>query len=135
MRNEPVSDFLHHLLSNLYEIKTAAYLNSTQYFLPNGTVLTHETKFHFREIINPTDLNVGAKFVQCLPDNHQKMVFLYNGLVRARVNDQILKDFNIRSVPELYLLDREHMIRTRISGYRAKTTEGEIRSEIEKMIL
>ena len=85
MINSP-NDYLHQILSNLYELKNAAYLNTTQYYLPESTVPTHDTQFYFKEIIDPTDLKVGAQYVQCLPEDHQKMVFFYNGKVRARTD-------------------------------------------------
>lgn len=63
----------------------ASYLLERKEFFPAGKYPVMESWF-YRELIDPSDLRVGAKYVQTLPHDQEKMVYLYDGKMQVQVN-------------------------------------------------
>lgn len=88
MNTENDLNVLHRLLSNLYEIKSASYDLVQRRFLSEGSVPVFENSSFYREIIDPKDLRVGARFIETQLDDHDKLIFLYDGKMRVEVDWQ-----------------------------------------------
>lgn len=86
MNTENDLNALHRLLSNLYKIKSASYDLLQRRFLSEGSIPVFENYSFYREIIDPKDLRVGARFIQTQHDDHDKLIFLYDGKMRVKVD-------------------------------------------------
>ncbi|MCB0664317.1 MAG: redoxin domain-containing protein, partial [Saprospiraceae bacterium] len=88
------------ILNKLYELRVASYLFEQKEFLAGSKDPVVESWF-YRELIDPSDLRVGAKYVQTLPHDQEKMVYLYDGRKQVQVNweNRTLFKHEIKQIP------------------------------------
>ena len=85
-KNESININLQIVLENINGIQTANY-HSTHYHCYSGdTIPIDENHFYFKEYTQPSDTSVGAYYVKFDFNDTTKMLFAYDGNIRARIN-------------------------------------------------
>ncbi len=80
------TNFIKTKLSDLEQIKSATYKATEKVFMPGDSAVFSESKFFYKEYSNPADTLVSCVFVKLDYNDTTKMDFLYNGMIRARVD-------------------------------------------------
>lgn len=80
------TDYLHKVLGNLKQIKSANYYEYKESYLPGDTTPKFGDSIYVKEYDNPSDTTIGASFIAFQPEDTTKMKWCYDGKIRARVN-------------------------------------------------
>lgn len=77
--------YLKKVLSNLEQIRSATYYATTEALAPGDTAASHTYLDYFKEFNNPADTTIGASFVRFPQDDTTRMLFCYDGVMKASV--------------------------------------------------
>ncbi|MCB0685174.1 MAG: TlpA family protein disulfide reductase [Saprospiraceae bacterium] len=83
-----ILECLNKILNALYELRYLNYVFNRKKFIVGTSVPISETESFFRELIDPGDLKIGAKFIETLAGDPDKMIRLYDGVIYAEVDWQ-----------------------------------------------
>ncbi len=83
---EKDNDYLHTVYKNLDKIRSATYFSTLTSSYPGDTSKYFTFHEYVKEYPNPRDTFVGASFIVFNSNDTAKMIFCYDGNMRARVN-------------------------------------------------
>lgn len=82
-------DYLHKVLSNLEQIKSATYYSTISGSAPGDTLKFVTYNYYRKEYTNPADSFIGSTFAWFLPEDTTKMYYFYDGLAQAYIDKEI----------------------------------------------
>jgi thiol-disulfide isomerase/thioredoxin len=82
-------DYLHKVLSNLEQIKSATYYSTASGSAPGDTLRFVTYDYYRKEYCNPADTFIGSKFAWFQSEDTTKMYFFYDGLAQAYIDTEI----------------------------------------------
>jgi thiol-disulfide isomerase/thioredoxin len=95
--------YLEKVLRNLQKIKSAAYSTRIEPWAPGDTAATNIFYRYYKEYNNSADSTIGASFVALSQDDTTKMMFCYDGTMKATVYDNqkyvVIDSFQYNSLP------------------------------------
>lgn len=77
------------VLENIKQVETASYISASYFCYSGDTVPINGKVFEFyKEYTCPSDTSVGASFIRFEVEDTTKMIYAYDGKIRARINWQ-----------------------------------------------
>jgi thiol-disulfide isomerase/thioredoxin len=83
------NDFLRKVLTNIEQIKSAAYFSTVTASAPEDTLKFNTYNWYNKEYFNPADTFIGSSFAWFKPLDTSKMYYFYDGLAQAYINTDI----------------------------------------------
>lgn len=96
-------EYLQKVLNNLERIESATYYLKSEGWAPGDTSAYSINYTYIKEYNNPSDSTIGASYVQLLQEDTSRLLFCYNGIMRAVVYEEnktiVIDSFKIRKLP------------------------------------
>ena len=128
-QEKSTNDYLKTVLANIEKIESASYFLTSEKWEHGDTVPNRIYNRFYKEYNNPADTTIGASMVVLDGKDTTKLIFCYDGEIRATVNEEekeiVIDDFTIMRLP-FRMIDSPFFNKTKNIIQYILTTEDSI---------